>query len=68
MGVHRLCHNGDILLLHTNKRLVSLNTLNSSFKIHSIVRQFTFEALPYIQFSSLREIASGEPLFNAKSR
>ncbi|XP_075663488.1 F-box protein At3g07870-like [Castanea sativa] len=65
-----LCHNGDILFTFQNRNLVSFNPANSSFKLHRIESLYYFNnVLPYIpNFSSLRDIARGEPLFNATLR
>jgi F-box interacting protein len=64
-----LCDNGDILMLHNNNNLVSWNAANGSYKIHRIDQMDQFQALPYIpNFCSLKDVARGEPLFNATSR
>ena len=64
-----LCHNGDILLLLKNKNLVSFNSVDLRLKFHMIEKLFSFQAFHYIpNFSSLTDIAKGEPLFNATSR
>ncbi|KAK9997302.1 hypothetical protein SO802_021988 [Lithocarpus litseifolius] len=63
------CHNGDILFTHHGRNLVSFNPVNPSFKIHRIEKLCNFLMHPYIpNLSSLRDIARGEPLFNATLR
>nr|XP_023917559.1 uncharacterized protein LOC112029098 [Quercus suber] len=67
--IQGLCHNGDILLLYKNQDLVSFNPTKPSFTFHRIEKQCSFQTLPYIpNFSSLRDIVKGEPLFYATSR
>uniref|UniRef100_A0A7N2MV55 F-box domain-containing protein n=2 Tax=Quercus lobata TaxID=97700 RepID=A0A7N2MV55_QUELO len=64
-----LCRNGDILFTHNRRNLVSFNPVNPSFKIHRIDKLCNFLMHPYIpNLSSLRDIARGEPLFNATLR
>ncbi|XP_050257572.1 F-box protein At3g07870-like isoform X10 [Quercus robur] len=64
-----LCRNGDILFTHHRRNLVSFNPVNPSFKIHKIDKLCNFLMHPYIpNLSSLRDIARGEPLFNATLR
>ena len=65
-----LGHNGDILFSLIKRNLVSFNPANSSFKFHRIENLCNFNnVLSYIpNFSPLRDIARGEPLFNATLR
>ena len=61
-----LCRNGEILFTNHHRNLVSFNPVNPSFKVHRIKKLCNFLIHPYIpNLSSLRDIARGEPLFNA---
>ena len=61
-----LCRNGEILFTNHHRNLVSFNPVNPSFKSHRIEKLCNFLMHPYIpNLSSLRDIARGEPLFNA---
>ncbi|XP_030937881.1 F-box protein At5g49610-like [Quercus lobata] len=64
-----LCRNGEILFTNHHRNLVSFNPVNPSFKSHRIEKLCDFLMHPYIpNLSSLRDIARGEPLFNATLR
>uniref|UniRef100_A0A2N9GQV7 F-box domain-containing protein n=1 Tax=Fagus sylvatica TaxID=28930 RepID=A0A2N9GQV7_FAGSY len=64
-----LCNNGDILMTFQRERLVSFNPVNQRYRFHRVDGINFLDALPYIPcFSSLKDIAKGELVLNARSR
>uniref|UniRef100_A0A2N9HLU0 Uncharacterized protein n=1 Tax=Fagus sylvatica TaxID=28930 RepID=A0A2N9HLU0_FAGSY len=63
-----LCNNGDILMTFQRERLVSFNPVNQRYRFHRVDGINFLDALPYIPcFSSLKDIAKGELVLNARS-